>query len=202
MFKTQRAWLTRCSFDYQWGQLPDGAGLLTDGTFGKEVDDIISMQELRIDKKWFAGRRVLDAGCGNGRWIEGFLRLGCVVTAFDTSSHALKHVSTQYGDKLEVVQGNLLKIDSALAGRTFDLVWCWGVVHHLAHGKFDLLSTPLNDRSTLEEVTAWLSAAGFTHVVQTMPHTEVLVARRPRCVKRRQSAAPRAFPPVLVRTDR
>jgi hypothetical protein len=50
MFKTQRAWLSRRSFDYQWEQLPDGAGLLRDGTFAKEVDDIISMQELRIDK--------------------------------------------------------------------------------------------------------------------------------------------------------
>jgi SAM-dependent methyltransferase len=130
VIKRARAWLARRSFDYQWHHLSTGTGLLDDPSFGQRVDEIVSAQELRLDRAWFPGRTVLDAGCGNGRWIEGFLRLGCKVTALDMSSHGLAQVRTTYGDKVRTVQGDVLRAASLLEGEQFDLVWSWGVLHH------------------------------------------------------------------------
>ena len=235
-----RARLARRSFDYQWRWMPEGAGLLSDSGFASRVDSILSESELRIDRRWFAGKQVLDAGCGNGRWIEGFLRLGSEVTAIDVSEAALRHVRRVYGDRIRVLRGSILEADSLLAGQEFDLVFSWGVLHHTenaadamktlarlvkqdgflylylygkesvsargslqlgakrfalsllplsarrrliehmygkeqAHATFDLLSTPLNKRFSLKKATALLHEAGFTQVVQTMPHTELFL---------------------------
>lgn len=130
MMQRARAWLARRSFDYQWRHLPSGVGLLDDPKFGDRVDAIIADQELRLDRSWFPGRRVLDAGCGNGRWDEGFLRLGCDVTALDVSAHGLEHVRALYGDRVRTVRGDVLRASTVLDGESFDVVWSWGVLHH------------------------------------------------------------------------
>jgi SAM-dependent methyltransferase len=241
MLAALRARLARRSFDYQWGSLPTGAWLSDDPRFGAQVERIISEEELAIDPEWFRGRRVLDAGCGNGRWTEGFVRLGCDVTAMDASVNALAQVRARFGDKVRTVSGDVLEADSVLAGERFDLVWSWGVLHHTAdtgkgiralerlvagdgvlyvylygrdtlptrssswklnvarvglnlvplrarqailervygkrraHEAFDLLSTPLNRRTTVAEATGLLQAAGLPRVVRTIDHTEVFL---------------------------
>jgi SAM-dependent methyltransferase len=241
MLTAIRARLARRSFDYQWGSLPTGAWLSDDPRFGAKVERIISEEELAIDPEWFRGRRVLDAGCGNGRWTEGFVRLGCDVTAMDASANALAQVRSRFGDKVRTVEGDVLEADRLLAGERFDLVWSWGVLHHTAdtgqgiralerlvaddgllyvylygrdtlptrgsswklnvarvglnlvplrarrailervygkrraHEAFDLLSTPLNRRTTVAEATALLHAAGLPRVVRTIDHTEVFL---------------------------
>jgi SAM-dependent methyltransferase len=244
MMKSFRAYLARRSFNYQWGHLPEGTGLLSDERFANQVESIIAESELRLPREWFAGKRVLDAGCGNGRWINGFLGLGCQVTAFDFSSSALEAVREANGAEVRCVQGDILEVDRLLSGERFDLVWSWGVLHHTrstaagvlalshlvapdgllylylygklsttsvidaklaltrtgmnllplaarkrilewrygpdeAHQKFDLLSTALNDRFTIDEVKSMLTAAGMDHVVQTMPHSELFVRAQP-----------------------
>jgi SAM-dependent methyltransferase len=241
MLASIRARLARRSFDYQWGSLPTGAWLSDDPRFGAQVERIISEEELAIDPEWFRGRRVLDAGCGNGRWTEGFVRLGCEVTAIDASANALVQVRDRFGDSVRTLQGDVLEADRLLAGERYDLVWSWGVLHHTAdtgrgiralerlvaddgllyvylygrdtlptrssswklnaarvalntvplrarrailerfygkrraHEAFDLLSTPLNRRTTVGEATALLRAAGLPRVVRTIDHTEVFL---------------------------
>jgi SAM-dependent methyltransferase len=236
-----RARLAQRSFDYQWGSLPTGAWLSDDPRFGAQVERIISEEELAIDPEWFRGRRVLDAGCGNGRWTEGFVRLGCEVTAIDASGNALAQVRERFGDTVRTLQGDVLEADRLLEGERYDLVWSWGVLHHTAdtgrgiralerlvaddgllyvylygrdtlptrvsswklnaarvalnavplrarrailerlygkrraHEAFDLLSTPLNRRTTVGEATALLRAAGLPRVVRTIDHTEVFL---------------------------
>jgi hypothetical protein len=44
-----------------------------------------------------------------------------------------------------------------------------------AHEAFDLLSTPLNRRTTVAEATGLLQAAGLPRVVRTIDHTEVFL---------------------------
>ena len=132
MLAAIRARLARRSFDYQWGSLPTGAWLSDDPRFGAQVERIISEEELAIEPEWFRGRRVLDAGCGNGRWTEGFVRLGCEVTAIDASANALAQVRGRFGDGVRTLQGDVLEADRLLAGERFDLVWSWGVLHHTA----------------------------------------------------------------------
>ena len=241
MLAAVRARLARRSFDYQWGSLPTGAWLSDDPRFGAQVERIISEEELAIDPIWFRGRRVLDAGCGNGRWTDGFVRLGCDVTAMDASINAMEQVRRRFGDAVRTLRGDVLEADRLLAGETFDLVWSWGVLHHTAdtgrgirslerlvaddgllylylygretlptrsaswklngaraglnlvplrarkailervygkrgaHEAFDLLSTPLNRRTTVAEATGLLHAAGLSRVVCTIDHTEVFV---------------------------
>ena len=236
-----RARLARRSFDYQWGSLPSGDWLSDDPRFGAQVDRILSEEELAIERERFRGRRVLDAGCGNGRWTDGFVRLGCEVTAIDASINALEHVRGRFGDAVRTIHGDVLQADRLLAGERFDLVWSWGVLHHTedtglgiralerlvaddgllyvylygrenvpsgasswklnsarialnllplrarkallvrlrgergAHEAFDLLSTPLNRRTTVAEATAQLHAAGLPRVVRTIDHTEVFL---------------------------
>ncbi|MEA2393143.1 MAG: hypothetical protein QOJ82_1034 [Solirubrobacteraceae bacterium] len=130
MLDRVRARVARRSFDYQWATLSEGEFVLGDAAFEHDVARIISAEELRVAAEWFAGRRVLDAGCGNGRWIRGFVELGCEVTAFDASAHGLQQVRARHGDGVRIVQGDVLRADELLAGERFDLVWCWGVLHH------------------------------------------------------------------------
>jgi SAM-dependent methyltransferase len=125
-----RARLARRSFDFQWAELPSGEMMLSDPWFFEHVDEIVAEHELRLPRSWFPGRRVLDAGCGNGRWIEGFVRLGCEVTAFDASTRGLQNVDRTYGDRVRTVHGDILRASETLAGEQFDLVWSWGVLHH------------------------------------------------------------------------
>lgn len=120
------------SFDFQWGNLAKGQALLSDPSFRNNVDKIISQEELCIKPGWFKGRKVLDAGCGNGRWTYGFLKLGARVTAVDYSQNALKIVSTSLGQNknLAVRKVNLLELPRWLKKEKFDLVFSWGVLHH------------------------------------------------------------------------
>ena len=129
---------TLASFDWQWRELPEGGALLTEPWFREHVDSIISEELLCVSRDWFSGRAVLDAGCGNGRWTIGLLRLGCQVCAVDASEAALGHLhaavdelcTEEERERLEVEQVNLLDLPEDLRGRSFDLVFTFGVLHH------------------------------------------------------------------------
>jgi SAM-dependent methyltransferase len=129
---------TLASFDWQWRELPEGGALLTEPWFREHVEEIISEELLCVSRDWFPGRRVLDAGCGNGRWTIGLLKLGCKVTAVDASAAALEHLqaavqelcSTEEQARLEVASVNLLELPPELELRSFDLVFTFGVLHH------------------------------------------------------------------------
>ncbi len=127
------------SFEYQWRRLAKGDAMLSDPWFLENVDRIIADELLRIDRSWFPGRRVLDAGCGLGRWTIGLLRLGCRVLAVDASAAALETLNEQARllvpeaiseNRLETQQVNLLELPATLAARRFDLVFSFGVLHH------------------------------------------------------------------------
>lgn len=120
---------TRASFNYQWGTLPEGINLLSDPEF-------CAMSARRVceltkrDAFWFEGRKVLDAGCGNGRWTHALCSLGAKVTAIDASEAGLADVArhcAEFSD-LSFLPHNLLE-PLPLEG-AFDLVWCFGVAHH------------------------------------------------------------------------
>lgn len=130
--KSRRQKQTLASFDYQWGNLPEGHALLSDPKFAERVPDILSTQELCIGREWFPSRQVLDAGCGGGRWTKGLLDLGCNVTAMDYSASACASVAERFSGlpNLRIVQGDVLAPPPEVADRQYDLVFCWGVLHH------------------------------------------------------------------------
>jgi SAM-dependent methyltransferase len=128
---------TLASFDYQWRELTEGGALLTDDWFSQNVDQIIGEELLCLQPSWFQGKRVLDAGSGNGRWTIGLLRLGCEVLAVDASAHALERLEESVDqlvpegrNRLETRPVDLLDIPPDLADQRFDLVFSFGVLHH------------------------------------------------------------------------
>jgi SAM-dependent methyltransferase len=140
---------TLASFDYQWGHIPAGDAMLSDAWFVDNVDRIVADELLGIDRRWFEGRRVLDAGCGGGRWTLGLLRLGCRVLAVDASTHAVAATRAQMerlapeavaAGRLETASADLLSLPAAIAGRRFDLVFSFGVLHHTGQTRRALAS--------------------------------------------------------------
>jgi SAM-dependent methyltransferase len=140
---------TLASFDYQWGHIPAGDAMLSDAWFLENVDRILADELLGIDRRWLAGRRVLDAGCGGGRWTLGLLRLGARVLAVDASPHAVAATRAQMerlapeavaAGRLETASADLLSLPGAIATRRFDLVFSFGVLHHTGQTRRALAS--------------------------------------------------------------
>jgi len=88
-----------------------------------------------LDREFFPGKRVLDAGCGTGRHAYFAASYGArevvaldLSDAVETASENLKRF-----DNVHVVQGDLLRppLRPAGEGGGFDLVYSIGVLHHL-----------------------------------------------------------------------
>ena len=124
---------TVAAFGHQWAKIPCGKYMLSDPVFKQQVDRIISEEELQLDRAWFPGKRVLDAGCGGGRWSYGLAKLGANVTAADTNPSAVaatRAALEELGAPAEFLLSDLETIDTRLPHESFDLVWSWGVLHH------------------------------------------------------------------------
>lgn len=113
--------------------------MLSDPWFRENVDRILVEELLCVEREWFRGKTVLDAGCGIGRWTLGFLRLGCRVLSVDQSAHALRAVESGLRElapeatasgRLATRQVDLLDLPSDLRAQRFDLVFSFGVLHH------------------------------------------------------------------------
>jgi SAM-dependent methyltransferase len=84
----------------------------------------------------FAGRRCLDAGCGNGRGVLFMARHGArEIQALDfshTNVDSARRFAAAYGfDNVTVRHGTIEALP--FANGTFDFVWCNGVLMHTAH---------------------------------------------------------------------
>lgn len=120
---------TRASFDYQWAQLPTGRALPSDSEFMRSVPASL-VEMVGQPAGWFAGKRVVDVGCGGGRYTCGLLSLGAEVVACDQSEAALQstaRVCHAFADRLALKRIDLLEWSEPAA---FDLAFCYGVVHH------------------------------------------------------------------------
>ena len=121
---------TRESFEYQWDATPDGNWIDTRPEL-KEREPRIVCEYTRLPREWFAGKRVLDAGCGSGRFTYAFASMGAIVTAVDQSAAGVMHTrrsAAEFGDRVTVAQHDLTT-PLQLASQ-FDLVWSYGVLHH------------------------------------------------------------------------
>lgn len=120
---------TRSSFDHQWRELNESVALLSSVEFRAAVPDL-ACQLTDRPREWFAGKRVLDAGCGSGRFSYAFATLGANVVAIDQSAGALDQVRKACeglaGEVTTVTHDVLRPLDLG----TFDLVWSFGVLHH------------------------------------------------------------------------
>jgi SAM-dependent methyltransferase len=86
--------------------------------------------ERRIDFAGFAGRRVLDLGCGLGNDAARFARGGALVTGVDLTARAIELAQANFAQR--GLPGTFLEGNGealALPDASFDLVWCHTVLH-------------------------------------------------------------------------
>ncbi len=83
--------------------------------------------------RW-AGKRVLEIGCGIGTDTMNFARAGAQVTAVELSNQSLEVARKRaevYGlTNITFVQANVEELTAALAPGFYDLVYAFGVIHH------------------------------------------------------------------------
>jgi SAM-dependent methyltransferase len=114
------------NFGFQWNRFPRTQ---LDSHAGVRV----SRERLLVSTGWshgeVHGKRVLDVGCGAGRFAEVTLDLGAEVVALDCSN-AVDACWNNLAPhpRLDVVQADLYKLPFRPA--TFDHVYCLGVLQH------------------------------------------------------------------------
>jgi len=87
--------------------------------------------------RW-AGKRVLEIGCGIGTDTINFARAGATVTAVDVSPRSIEIAQARavtYGlqDRITFVSGNAEALPELIGPAEFDLIYSFGVIHHTPH---------------------------------------------------------------------
>ena len=87
--------------------------------------------------RW-AGKRVLEVGCGIGTDSINFARAGAELTAVELSGESLRVAAQRadvmgVADRIRFVQANAEELTSAIDDGPYDLVYSFGVIHHTPH---------------------------------------------------------------------
>jgi len=140
-------------------------------------------------QKW-AGRRVLEIGCGLGTDTVNFARAGAQVTAVELSDESAALARTRadvFGltDRVTIHVGNAEELPEILPPQTFDLVYSFGVIHHSPHPRriVEHLRTYMTPQSELRlmvyaRVSYKLFAIMREEGIWDMARIDELIARR------------------------
>lgn len=134
----------RKSFSQEWG-LFNYAG---DRTWGWTLEErkAIFCEDMDMKPHELAGKRLLDAGCGNGTLTAALSDFGLEVVGLDLNDglglayrNRIQYAATA-GESVQYIQGNL--VQPPLQENAFDLVYSSGVIHHTPSSKksFDSLA--------------------------------------------------------------
>jgi 2-polyprenyl-3-methyl-5-hydroxy-6-metoxy-1,4-benzoquinol methylase len=90
------------------------------------------------DYSRWAGRRVLEIGCGLGTETMNFARAGARVTAVDLSSRSLELARQRaevFGlqDRITFIEADAERLADFVEPSPYDLVYSFGVIHHTPH---------------------------------------------------------------------
>lgn len=121
------------AFSSQWTDLPEGQYMLSDPWFKENIRSILTEQMLLIKPEWFAGKRILDAGCGNGRWSYGLASLGADITCVDINEIALeetKKAVVSFDVNKQFIHTPMEELHTQIPDQFFDMVYSFGVIHH------------------------------------------------------------------------
>ena len=129
-----------------WNALPCNIRHSTKSLGSREYFDEVERRKYFVEphipefagfQKW-AGRRVLEIGCGIGTDTVNFARAGAQVTAVELSDESAALARTRldvYGlsDRVTIHVGNAEELPAILPPQTFDLIYSFGVIHHSPH---------------------------------------------------------------------
>ncbi|MDQ3020391.1 MAG: methyltransferase domain-containing protein [Bacteroidota bacterium] len=77
------------------------------------------------------GKKILDAGCGPGRYAEWLVDKGAFVTAIDYSDEMISLTKEKLGDKAKIVKANLNLPLDFLEDEEFDVIISSMVIHYI-----------------------------------------------------------------------
>lgn len=117
------------TFDYQWGGIVYHDEFLSNPAW-RERAPLDIAERGGVTPEWFRGKKVLDCGCGPGRHAWALASLGAHVTAFDLADRALAAAreATASFPHVRIEKRSIL--EPLPYSRDFDMVWCYGVLHH------------------------------------------------------------------------
>jgi len=112
---------TALSFGYEWRRFPE---------MYPEWEQTFLDYMQPHPPEFFQGKRVLDAGCGNGRFAYYAAKYGAEVWAIDLGPAVeVARSNTREMNNVEVIQADLHHLP--FAPESFDFVYSLGVLHHL-----------------------------------------------------------------------
>jgi SAM-dependent methyltransferase len=128
------------SFGFQWNRF---RRTQLDSHSGKSVSRDRFLKATGWQPESLAGKVVLDAGCGAGRFAEVALSFGATVFALDYSRAVEAcHANFRGHPNLHVVQGNIYSLP--FPDEFFDAIYCLGVLQHTPDPRQAFLALPLH----------------------------------------------------------
>jgi uncharacterized protein YbaR (Trm112 family)/ubiquinone/menaquinone biosynthesis C-methylase UbiE len=153
------------SFGFEWTK---HAKTQYDSYSGTHVSETRFFGETKWPRR-MVGQRVLEVGCGSGRFTEQALSTGATVLSLDSSVAVDANYSTN-GNKsnLLVVQADIYRMP--LKNESVDRVFCFGVLQHTpdVESAFFSLLEPLGSRGHLA-IDLYSKRTGLRGVLLTPP---------------------------------
>ncbi len=127
-------------------------------TYDTELNPVLALEtrELASILDRIQARKVLDVGCGTGRWLERFVARGCNVTGVDASPAMLARAQRKPAVATHLVAARATALP--VAGESADLLFC-----SMSLGYFDELE------AVFREFTRVVTKHGFVVISDLHP---------------------------------
>lgn len=174
---------TALSFGYEWQRFPEMYA-----QWEKQFLDYMQPH----NAAFFKGKKVLDAGCGNGRFAYYAAKYGAEVWAIDLGpAIEVARKNTEGAGNIRIVQADLH--NPPFAPESFDFIYSIGVLHHLPDPEraFQILLQYLKPGGEIQIYLYWtaerrpikamlLTAVSFARRLTTrLPHSAVYALAYP-----------------------